>query len=734
MKMGDAGVRCAVVAVLCAAVGGWIGLGSVARAEGCSAATENVRQKQAQVRSPLAAALPDCRVYEQVSPVDKNTVDASGEANKVEASPPGAGVTFFAVAPFPQSAGSGQLPTYLSARLPGDEWSTLVSTGSVESVVGLTGDLSRAIVKVTSLQATTCEPTVVVCGGFGEGNIYIRDDATGAFQFIATAGPNEVGFADATPGGSPILFETKAKLTSEAEPGVNNLYEWNEAKPPTKRISLAGVLPGGVVPKQGAYAGPGGGATFREAPLGNKWHYYTQHTISDDGSRIFFSDAETGDIYMREPQAEPAVTIPISKGEAFWRAATPDGSYVFYSEGEDLFRFNVDRFTNSEEPEATALAEAREQLTTKAEGVLGVLGISERDASYVYFVALGKLADNENANGETALPGTHNVYEWHEGVVTFIARPEVEANWRGWTDQTNEPQGPAGGQQAARVSFDGRYLLFDSIAKLSSYNNNGFSELYLYDAGQPFSSHNPTCVSCNPAQSPATANVHLTDANVNLVAVPISRNAFLTHNLSSDGHRVFFETTESLLPGDANLQDDVYQWEANGEGSCEGEVQNGGCLYLISTGQSTQRSYFGDASANGDDVFFFTRQSLVSQDQDNNVDLYDANVEGGIPGQNTSSGAKGCGGEATCRGKSSNTLLVFGAPSSTTFSEPDNLMPLPPSPPSHVETRAEKLSKALRACRSKSRSRRERCKLTAQKRYGTPKGKAKRTAKRGGRR
>jgi hypothetical protein len=682
------------------------------------------------VRSPLASALPDCRAYEQVSPVEKNTVDASGEANKVEASPAGEAVTFFAVAPFPQSVGSGQSPTYLSAHSPGEGWSTLglealVSTGSVESVVGLTGDLSRAIVEVYSLQATSCEPTVVVCGGFDESNIYVRDNATGVFQFIASVGSDEVGFADATPGGSVILFETGAKLTSEAKPGVNNLYEWNEAKPPAERISLAGVLPGGAVPKQGSYAGPGGGATFRVAPLANKWHYYTQHTVSDDGSRIFFSDAETGDVYMREPQAKPAVTIPISKGEAFWRAATPDGSYVFYSEGEELFRFNVDRFMKSEEPEATALAEAREQLTTGAEGVLGVLGISEQDASYVYFAALGKLADNVNANGETALPGAHNIYEWHEGVLTFIARPEVEANWRGWTDQADEAQGPAGGQQAARVSFDGRYLLFDSVAKLSGYNNNGFSELYLYDAGRPLSSRNPVCVSCNPAQTPATANVHLTDQNVNLVAAPNSRNAFVTHNLSSDGRRVFFETTEPLLPGDANLQDDVYQWEADGAGSCEGEAQNGGCLSLISTGQSTQRSYFGDASANGDDIFFFTRQSLVSQDQDNNVDLYDARVEGGIPGQNPPVAPAECAQEAACRGTSSNTPPVFGTPSSTTFSEPDNFIPLPPLPHPRVETRAEKLSKALRTCRSKPRSKRKRCKMTARKRYGTPKARAK---------
>jgi hypothetical protein len=701
--------------------------------------TERVRQEQIQVRSLLASSLPDCRAYEQVSPIDKNTVDASGEPGRVQASLTGEEITFFALAPFPETEGAGQLPSYLSIRsLSGDEWSTqgleaLAPAGSVESVAGVTENLGKTIVKVGSGQAVpSCEPTLMVCGGLNKFNYYVRNNTTGTFQFIAEVGNSVLGFADATPTGSQLLFETEAKLTSEANPGVN-LYEWDETKPPTERISLAGVLPGDTAPKEGSYAGPGGPATNRVPPLENKWHFYTQNAISGNGSRVFFSDAETGDIYMREPQAAPAVTIPISKGEAFWRAATPDGSYVIYSEGEELYRFNVNRFEESEESEVKALAEAREQLTTGAEGVLGILGGSGANASYVYFVAPGELAFNENDNKEIAVKGAANLYEWHEGALTFVARlvtresvfPQDEADWRGWTDEANEGQGPSGGEQSSRTSSDGRYLLFSSVARLTQYNNNGFTEFYLYDAGHPLSSNNPVCVSCNPTRTVATASVHLTNRNLGLVAAPAIRNAFLEHNLSSDGRRVFFETEEALVPGDANLQSDVYEWEAGG-GSCKDTAQNGGCLYLISSGQSTQRSYFGDASANGDNVFFFTRQSLVSQDQDDNVDLYDARVEGGIPSQNPLSPSADCAQEAACRGESSNTPSVFGTPSSTTFSEVGNLAPPPPLPLTrHVETRAKKLLKALKACRSKPRSKRRRCEAAARKRYGTRRTRAK---------
>jgi len=587
----------------------------------------------------------------------------------------------------------------------------------------------------------------VVCGGLHEANYYVRDNATGTFQFLAAFGSNKLGvsnklgLADATPGGSSILFETEAKLTPEANPGLN-LYEWDEAKPLADRISLVGVLPGGVAPKEGSYAGPGGPATNRVEPLGLKWHFYTQNTISEDGSRVFFSDAETGAIYMREPQAQPAVTVPISEGQAYWRAATMDGGYVLYTEGNELYRFNVDRFVKSEEPEVTALAEAREQLTTGAEGVFGVLGISQANASYVYFVAHGELPPNdENGHGEKAEASAANLYEWHEGVLTFIARlvptpegdvlPEDESDWRGWTNE-EEGGGPSGGARSSRVSVDGQRLLFSSRGKLTPYNNNGFTEFYLYDAGQPLSSDNPVCVSCNPAGTPAVASAHLTKSNEGLITGVPARNTFLTHNLASDGRRVFFETAEALVPGDANLKNDVYEWEAKGEGSCESEAQDGGCLYLISTGQSSDRSYFGDASADGGSVMFFTRQSLVSQDQDNNADVYVARVDGGIPGQNPQSAPALCTQEEGCRGASSNTPSVFGAPATAALEGPGNLLPPPTPPPpatAHRKplTRAQQLAKALKTCRKKrDHRRRAACKRSAYKRFPVKRAKSSR--------
>jgi hypothetical protein len=656
---------------------------AIARAE-CP--NEQVRQEQ--VYGPR---LPDCRAYEQVSPVQKNLTDAAGEPGVVQASPSGEGVSYFAVAPFPGTAGSdGQVPTYLSLRSPGEEWLTEgllpeAAPGSHEQVIGLTEDLTRTILSAE-------EPLLAPGAELGARNAYVEDNATGSYELLApNIGFEKLSFADATHGGTRILFETKADLPTTnvaPTPGVTNLYEWNEAKPPGERVSLAGVLPTGKAPNGGSVSGPGGPAVKtldKREPGGSTSEYYTQNTISEDGARIFFSDVESGIIYMREPEVERTVQVSAGTEPAYWRAATPSGSFAFYTEGEDLYRYNVND-------------EQREALTSGAAGVQGTLGVSD-EGSYAYFVATGKLANDKNGNGEEAESGADNLYEWHEETAThtagtiFIARllgsnPGVsldEADWRGYDKGASERSGPSGGEKSSRVTPDGKVVLFSSVAQLTSYANNEKAELYLYNAKQPLSSGNPVCVSCNPSGMPVASGAHLTSSNLDLTAAPSPRNAFLTRNLSEDGNRVFFQTEEALVSGDTNNQLDVYEWEREGAGSCERagasfSERDGGCLYLISTGQSDNPSYFGDASADGSNVFFFTRQSLVSQDRDLNVDVYDARVDGGIAAQNPAPPPAPCTGETSCRGAPA-VAPAFDAPSSATIAGEGNLTPQPAAKP-----------------------------------------------------
>jgi hypothetical protein len=627
-------------------------LATPAWAEGCP-------NEQLRAQDGHALRLPDCRAYEQVSPVAKNFTDVLGEADVVQSSPLGDGVTFYSHAPFPGVFSATGPSLYLSTRAAG-EWSiqglvpptvsrSQPGHGSA-SVLSLTEDLSRAIVNTEP----GLEPNMAP-GRYS----YVRDSVTGSFRLLA---PGVARFAGAMAHNSRIIFESGEQLLPDAARNVVNLYEWDGSKPPGEDLSLAGVLPGGKAPAGGSVAGPGGPA-LGGAAGGATGKFYTQDTISADGSRIFFSDVGTGRIYMREPEA--GRTIAVSVGQAYWRAATADGSEVFYTEGEDLYRFNV-------------ASETREALTSGTAGVLGTLGIAAENGSYAYFVATGVLAGNENGNQETAEVGDANLYGWHDGETSFIAKLGSEgSDPYDWQDfYSASPGAPAHGGKSSRVTPDGTTVLFASQARLTGYSNAGFDELYLYDA----TSATLTCVSCNPSEVPPTSAAYLTGNQLPLGGEP--RNAFLTRNLSGDGSRVFFQSTEALVPVDTNGEMDVYEWEREGAGSCKRSSESfsggsGGCLYLISTGQSGDQSYFGDASSDGSDVFFFTRQPLVGQDQDQNADLYDARVEGGIAAQNLSSPAR-CTGEGCLTPALS--ALVFGAPASTSFSGAGNLKPFPAKP------------------------------------------------------
>ncbi|HEV3322384.1 MAG TPA: hypothetical protein VG147_09385 [Solirubrobacteraceae bacterium] len=664
--------------------------------------------------------------------MDKNTTDAMGKPGFVESSPSGENVSYYSVVPFPGIANSSEFPSYLSTRV-GTHWSTQgllppTEPDAVSEVLGLIENGNQTVVYVSEEEGGLLKGAVKGPGDVF-GNLYLRDNLTEEYRLLA-GGVSEVRFAGATPDGSYVLFSAvlgvKQELGGVTDPHfVPYLFEWDRE---TGQVSLVGVAGGGP-PQKGAVAGP----NESEEKIEGSAYAYDQNAISSDGSRIFFSEvAEGRKVYLREPGAIPPKTIEVSQGQARWLAATPDGSEAFYVEGGQLYRFNVDKFEESKKPEPEALAEAREGLTGASAGVLGLVGISQ-DGSYAYFVANGeKLASNENGEGQNATAGEDNLYEWHEGEprpIRFIAILNSHSDETNWEGFTHDRAGAADeGSKASRVSADGTIVLITSTNKLTEYENAAWGEIYLYDAGEPLSSTNPSCVSCNPSGIPAKAGAYLSNNPVN--SAPASHFSFLTRNLAANGGRIFFQTAESLLPQRAtDGQENVYEWEREGVGSCgvgEGD-DNGGCLYLISTGQSSDPSYFGDASESGGNVFFFTRQSLVVQDRDYNVDVYDAREDGGLASQNTIP-------ESTCEGEgclgAPSQASVFGAPGSVTLSGAGNLPPVqtPERKKTETETRAQKLEKALRACRSKPAGRRAHCKAQAQKRYGN---RAKKSSRRG---
>lgn len=631
-----------------------------------------------------SSRLPDCRAYEQVTPLNKDGTNPAAFENAIQASPSGERLAYIVPADMPGAEGGYYPPMFLAVR-GGEGWS---STGmqapfqspGQSSVIGWSEDLSETMDEVNEL---------TLGSGWGA---YLRENASGSLRLVSATEGETIRPAGFSSDDSRLIFETRDRLLPDAAAGKTNLYEWHSGA-----LSLAGVLPDGSTPPGGSFAGPYDWAGNNVRGGGASYGYYTQNTISSDGSRIFFTAGETGQIYVREngsrtvkvSASQRSVPDPNGVKPAAFMDATPDGSRVFFtscekltndstavstaeascthgSEGQDLYEYDLDTGALTD---LTVDDNVSDSVGAEVQGVLGAE--SGAGGTYVYFVAGGALAHGASptncVKGESA--GECDLYLWHDGDVSLIGVLPIldESDWRAFVESL---------PRTSRVSTDGSVLLFGSQRRLTSYNNAGFNEFYRYDA----TSGQLVCVSCNPDGAPPASGAATRGGHHPALGAVLP--SFLTRNLSADGRRVFFQTTDSLLPQDTNNAQDVYEWEQAGDGSCR-ELSEGfsagsdGCLYLISSGRSPEESSFADASANGDDVFFFTEQPLVGQDQDALADIYDARVGGGIAAQSSSQPSP-CAGEA-CRGAAGATP-AFGAPASSVFSGAGNLVPVVSAP------------------------------------------------------
>ena len=95
-------------------------------------------------------------------------------------------------------------------------------------------------------------------------------------------------------------------------------------------------------------------------------------------------------------------------------------------------------------------------------------------------------------------------------------------------------------------------------------------------------------------------------------------------------------SSDPLVAADTDGKKDVYEWEPPGMGNCEADSPTfdpaGVCLGLISAGTSAFDSGLLGVDAPARDAYFFTRDSLVPQDENGpTMKIYDAREEGGFP-------------------------------------------------------------------------------------------------------
>ena len=287
--------------------------------------------------------------------------------------------------------------------------------------------------------------------------------------------------------------------------------------------------------------------------------------------------------------------------------------------------------------------------------------------------------------------GECNLYAWDEGQVSFVAPLDTDhgtaSDALNWVGSPNEVLNS--GFYAPKTSFlsaDGRTLVFRSQEQLGEYENEGVPEYYRYRAGEPLA-----CLTCRPNGETAGRGPSLGSLIYPNLQPLNAVEAVAGRSLAADGDHFFFETTEALSPEDTNGKGlegcpfsgfqnfpaclDVYEWAAPGTLSCKEAAPayspfDGGCIFLISTGKSKFPSLFADASASGNDVFFFTRQQLVGQDKDELQDVYDARVNGGLPSQNQTPPVP-CEGSEACHGPAQ-APPAESSPATPTFVGPGN--------------------------------------------------------------
>ena len=645
-----------------------------------------------------ASGLPDGRVYEQVSPANKNGNEAGagssnnqvGIAHYALAAPEGNSMLFEGTGPMGETASALNL-YFVATRtvhgwvtrsiLPRTQQSAAEALELQVQPVHLDPSPDLSHVMIAARKGSFSAPPNAECG---ERQLYLSgpDPFTPATWLdrpeIANAGEacGEEGEAGAPVGGTPdfstVYFTFPGTLLPE---DASRVAGWGFYEDAEGMVREAGVLPDGHIDPFGAVPAASG---YGRALDGNQ--------VSADGSRAFFvspdpasGSSEPVELYVREggaktvlvsrdtllpevgglPASAPGGVVPMlnpteqdpiiretpnaSGSDVF---ASPDGVQAFFQSEDKLTPdapegppANVSPKTYGFDVDAGSL--------TYLPGVSGHIVATDEDGSSLAFV------------NTSVSPARLDL--WSAGPDGGTVTPIVQL--------------PEEGVSEARMSSDGSVVVFVTSSTLDegNFNSGGRRQIYRYNA----QTNVLGCVSCSPPGHTPASNVVMSPLRASEVGGLPPAGMVDERGVSADGDRIFFDTADPLVPQATNTgASDVYEWE-------------NGVVYLISRGKSPENSYFLDNSEDGSDVFFATSEGLVPGDTDGAYDVYDARIP--QPGDNPPSAAVPCEG-SVCQGPPS-VPSPLGAPASATFSGLGNIAPEQTATPPAAKTTTPKTVK-----------------------------------------
>jgi hypothetical protein len=487
--------------------------------------------------------------------------------------------------------------------------------------------------------------------------------------------------------------------------------------------------------------GPSGGGAF--------W------TASADGSRVLFTDCSR--------LTSDATAISAEGCERDSEEGSFPGQRHRLLTGNDLYEYNFDAPEGKRLTDLTIDANAGDPLRADVQGVVG----ASEDGSYVYYVAGGALApgakplncreptEEEHEKREKGglseeeqkrleaervqellghLPAGRgcNLYVEHIGepprlIATLAAKDDhlersasaTEVRLGAWQREL--------GSRTAEATPSGHQLVFESTQQLTGYDNSllatenvpGFgehaAEVFIYDSA----SGRLLCASCDPRNAPPSPERNAaeeTHSGSGTYLPPSLSATSMRRWVSEDGSRVFFDTTQPLVPQDTNGNQDVYEWEREETPGCPSATSRwGGCVFLLSGGNSRDESFLIDADATGDNVFFIHRGGLGQAiSTEGKMNVFDARVGGGFSESSLACEGSGCQGVPPAP-------PIFATPSSATFSGAGNFPPPSPAvvkPKKTVKcSRGKKLSHG-KCVKAKSKRKAKRAKRASNHRRG----------------